>query len=179
MMHFEHINLRFKRVPAAIGAFIFGIAAGFFLDAVAYGHVNIDLKPIWIWLAFYASAFSALVCLKNAVFPNLIFEADISGIKIGRGLIINKIHHIPWRNLNKIEESTIRITGNSANSGHMRPREVPALKLLFDDSVDLGRLGYKMARPKERKSYLIAKTILDKPLPETIDILKKMKSHFT
>ena len=114
-MQLEQIKLRFKRVPAALAAVIFGAVVGFFLDAVAYGHIDIDMKPTWIWLAFAASGFAALMCLKNAVVPNLIFEADISGIKIGRGLIINRLHYVPWRNLIKIEEGTIKITGEMAS----------------------------------------------------------------
>ena len=177
-MQLEQIKLRFKRVPAALSAVIFGAAAVFFLDAAAFGHIDIDMEPTWIWLAFAGSGFAALMCLKNAVVPNLIFEADISGIKIGRGLIINRLHCIPWRNLTKIEEGTIKITGEKA-SGRLYTREVPAVKLVFDESIDLGRLGYKMARPKNRRTFLIAKSILRQPLPETLATLSKMKERYT
>ncbi len=178
MMQLEQIKLQVERVPAAIAGVIFAAAAGMFLDAAAYGHIDIDMKPVWIWAAFAGAGFSAFICLKNAVFPSLIFEADSSGIKIGRGLIINRLRHIRWKKLTKIEEGTINVSVKTS-SNRRRLKKLPAVKLVFDESVDLGHLGYRKARPSKRRNFLIARDIIRQPLPETIATLKEMKKRYT
>ena len=82
MMQLKPIKLRFNRVPTAIAAVIFGAGAVIFFDAAAFGHIDIDMNPTWIWAAFAGCGFTAFMCLKNAVFPGLIFEADSDGIKM-------------------------------------------------------------------------------------------------
>lgn len=176
-MHLEQIKLHVERVPAAIAAVIFGAGAGMFLDVAAYGHIDIDMKPIWMWVSFAGAAISAFICLKKAVFPSLIFQANSSGIKIGRGLIFNRLYHIHWRNLTKIEEGTIKVSVKKS-SGRRRMKKMPAVKLVFDESVKLGHLGYRKARPSKRRNFLIARDALRQPLPETIATLKKMKKRY-
>jgi hypothetical protein len=178
MMQLKPNKLHINRVPVAIAAVIFGAGAGLFLDAAAFGHIDIDMNPTWMWAAFAGCGFTALMCLKNAMFPSLIFEADSNGIKIGRGLLINRIRHIPWDRLTKIEEGTIKSMRKRPGSGHLYTVEVPAVKLVFDEYVDLGNLGYRMAHPSKRRNYLISRDILRQPLPEIITTLKEMKERY-
>jgi hypothetical protein len=178
MMELKPVKLRFNRLPTAIAAVIFGAGAVMFLDAAAFGHIDIDMNPTWIWAAFTGCGFTAFMCLKNAVFPSLIFEAGSDGIKIGRGLIINHIRHINWDRLTKIEEGTIKSMRKRPGSGHLYTVEVPAVKLMFDEFVDLGNLGYKMAHPSERRNFLISRHILSQPLSEIISTLKEMKERY-
>ncbi len=58
-------------------------------------------------------------------------------------------------------------------------KKLPAVKLEFDDPVDLGHLGYRKARPSKRRNFLIARDVLRQPLPETIATLKEMKKRYT
>jgi hypothetical protein len=178
-MHSEQIELKFQRLPSALAAVLFGIGAWLALDAAAFGNIDIDMDPAWMWGAFAIFGFAALVSLKNTLFPKLIFVADIRGITIGRGLFINRLQQIPWQRLSRIEEGIIKIgVGGSSGSNRPRLKEVPAVKLVFDEYVDIGRLGYKMARPSKRRNYLIAGSILRQPLTEAIATLKKMKERY-
>ena len=138
------MKLPINRVPAAIAAVLFGAGAGLFLHAAVFGHIDIDLKPTWMWAAFAGCGFTALMCLKSAMFPSLIFEADCNGIKIGRGLLINRLRHIHWDREIKIEEGTIKSMRKKVGSGHLHTVEVPAVKLVFDEYIDLGNLGYRL-----------------------------------
>ena len=176
-MQLKPITLHINRVPVAIAAVIFGAGAGMFY-AAAFGHIDIDMNPIWIWAAFAGFGSTALMCLKNAVFPSLIFEADSNGIKIGRGIIINRFRLIPWDRLTKIEEGTIKSMRNSPGSRRLYTVEVPAVKLVFDEFVDLGNFGYKMAHPSKRRNYLISRHILPQSLSEIISTLKEMKKRY-
>jgi hypothetical protein len=178
LMQLKPIKLRFNRVPTSIAAVIFSAGAVLFFDAAAFGHIDLDMNPTWIWAACAGCGFTALMCLKNAVFPSLIFEADRNGIKIGRGLIINRIHDINWDRLTKIEEGTIKSMRKKPGSGHLYTEEVPAVKLVFDESVDLGNFGYKMAHPSKRSNFLISRQILSQSLSDTISTLKEMKARY-
>ncbi len=54
-------------------------------------------------------------------------------------------------------------------------KELPAMRLVFDKSTDLGRLGYEQARPDQKSNYLIAAKLFRRPLPDAIAILREMK----
>jgi hypothetical protein len=63
-------------------------------------------------------------------------------------------------------------------SGNMYTVEVPAVKLVFDEFVDLGNFGYKMAHPSERRNFLISRHILRQPASDIISTLKEMKERY-
>jgi hypothetical protein len=113
---------------------------------------------------------------KNAVSPNLIFAADSLGLKIGRGIFFNKVRQFRWNELIGIEKATIRISAQNTNNSN-RIHEPPAIRLVFHRSIDLGRLGYKMARPDQKSSYLIAAKLFRRSLPDTFAMLKAMKDQ--
>jgi len=58
-------------------------------------------------------------------------------------------------------------------------QELPAIRLIFDEYTDLGRLGYKLARPDQKNNYLIAAKLFRKPLPDSIATLREMKEQYT
>jgi hypothetical protein len=63
-------------------------------------------------------------------------------------------------------------------SGNLNTVEVPAVKLVFDEFVDLGNFGYKMAHPSKRSNFLISRQILSQSLSVTISTLKEMKARY-
>jgi len=176
-MQSTEIEIRFSRLGNAIGGLLFGGVAYLFMDAAFVGNVRIDIKPTWLWVFFGISGLAALITLKNAVFPNLIFAADSRGLRIGRGVLINRIRQIRWSALVRIEESTIRISIRRNNGPNLH-RELPATKLVFDESTDLGHLGYEQARPDQKSNYLVAARLFRRPLPDIIAILREMKERY-
>lgn len=176
-MRSTEIEIRFSRLGNAIGGLIFGGVCYLSLDAAFLGNIRIDMKPTWLWIAFGISGFTALFTLKNAIFPNLIFAADSRGLKIGRGVLFNRVRQIRWSELVGIEEGTIRISIQRKYMPTLQ-KELPAMRLVFDESIDLGRLGYKQARPDQKSNYLIAAKLFRRPLPDTIAILREMKKRY-
>ena len=172
------IEIRFSRLGNAISGFVFGCVACVFLDAAFFGNISIDIKPTWLWVFFVISGVVAFVTLKNAVFPNLIFAADSLGLKFGRGVLFNKVRKIRWSELNGIEVATIRISVQRTDKTRVM-QELPAIKLVFHSSIDLGRLGYKMAHPYQKSSYLIAAKLFRRSMPDTLAILRKMKEKYS
>ena len=69
MKQLDPIQLRFNRVPTAIAAVVFGAAAVMFFDAATFEHIEIDMNPAWIWMAFAGCGATAFMCLKNTVSP--------------------------------------------------------------------------------------------------------------
>ena len=132
----------------------------------------------WLWVFFFISGMAALMTIKNAVFLNLIFAADSLGLKFGRGVLFNKVRQIRWSELIAIEEAIIRISVQRMNASNLI-QKLPAIKLVFHSSIDLGRLGYKMARPDQKNSYLIAAKLFRRPLPDTIAALREMKEQYS
>jgi hypothetical protein len=177
-MQSTKIEIRFSRLGNAISGLVFGGIAYMFFDAALLGNISIDIKPTWLWIFFFISGMVAFMTLNNAVFPKLIFAADSRGLKIGRGILFNKVRQIRWSELLGIEEAIIRISAQGSNRPN-RIRELPAVKLVFHSSIDLGRLGYKLARPAQKNSYLIAARLFRRPLADTIAILKEMKEQFS
>ena len=174
------IEIRFSRLGNAITGLIFGAVCYLSLDAAFLGNIRIDMKPIWLWVAFGISGFTALFTLKNAISPNLIFAADSRGLRIGRGVLFNRVRHIRWNELVRIEEGIIRILiqrVNMTNSLKLH-KELPAMRLVFDESTDLGRLGYGQAHPDQKSNYLIAAKLFRRPLPDTIALLREMKERY-
>jgi hypothetical protein len=173
-MRSTKIEIRFSRLGNAISGLVFGCIAYVFLDAAFLGNISLDLKSTWLRVFFFISGMAAFMTLKNAVFPNLIFAADSSGLKIGRGFLFNKVRQIRWSELIRIEEATIRILVQRTHKPNLT-HELPAVKLVFHSSMDLGRLGYKMARPDQKSSYLIAAKLFCRSLPDAIAMLREMK----
>ena len=174
----SEIEIRFSRLGNAISGLLFGCVAYMFFDAATLGNISIDIKTTWLWVFFFISGIAALMTIKNAVFPNLIFGADSWGLKIGRGVLLNKVRQIRWTELIGIEEAIIRISIQRTNAPSLI-QELPAVKLVFHSSIDLGHLGYKMARPDEKSSYLIAAKLFRRPLPDTIAALREMKEQYS
>ncbi len=139
-MRSTKIEIRFSRLGSGIGGLIFGGVCYLSLDAAFLGNIRIDMKPIWFWVAAGISEFTALFNLKNTIFPNLIFAADSRGLSIGRGVFFNRVRHIRWNELVRIEEGTIRILIRRTNVPNLH-KELPAMRLVFDKSTDLGHLG--------------------------------------
>ena len=177
-MRAGHLQVHFERVPAAVGAVLFGVGAYVFLDAAVLGNIPIDMDQKWLWAIFALCAITLSACLKNSVFPCLIFSADSPGIKIGRGIFINKIHFVAWDKLVRIEEGTIEITIHNQDRPNLH-KEIPAMKLVFDESIDLGNVGYDRACPEEKSNYLIAAKLFRRPLPDTIADMMEMKERYT
>ena len=177
-MRSSKIEIRFSRLGNAIIGLVFGCVAYIFLDAAILGNINMDIKPTWILIFFFISGIVALMTLKNALFPNLIFSADSWGLKIGRGVLFNKVRQIRWSELIRVEEATIRTSVQRTNASNLI-QELPAVKLVFHSSIDLGRLGYKMARPDQKSSYLIAAKLFRRPLPDTVAALTEMKGQYS
>ncbi|MDY6973182.1 MAG: hypothetical protein SV775_12750 [Thermodesulfobacteriota bacterium] len=177
-MRSTKIEIRFSRLGNAICGLVFGCVAYMFLDAAFLGNISIDIKPAWLWVFFFISGIVGLMTAKNAVFPNLIFSADSWGLNIGRGILFNRVRQIRWSELNGIEEATIRVSAQRTNMPNVI-QEIPAIKLVFHSSIDLGRLGYKMARPDQKSSYLIAAKLFRRPLPDTIAMLREMKRQYS
>ncbi len=177
-MRSTEIEIRFSRWGNAIVGLIFGGISYLALDAAFLGNIRIDMKPIWLWVAFGISGFTALFTLKNAISPNLIFAAGSRGLRIGRGVLFNRVRQIRWSELNGIEEAIIRISVQRTNMPNLI-QELPAIKLVFHSSIDLGRLGYKMARPNQKSRYLIAAKLFRRPLPDTIAMLREMKKQYS
>lgn len=177
-MRSTKIDIRFSRLGNAISGFVFGCVAYMFLDAAFLGNISIDIRPIWLWIFFLISGIVAFITIKNAVSPNLIFSADSWGLKIGRGVLFSKVHQLRWSELIGIEEAIIKISVQRSNRSNLI-QELPAIKLVFHSSIDLGRLGYKMARPDKKSSYLIAAKLFRMPLPNAIEILREMKEQYS
>ncbi len=176
-MRSTEIEIRFSRWGNAIVGLIFGGISYLALDAAFLGNIHIDMKPIWLWVAFGISGFTALFTLKNAILPNLIFAADSRGFRIGRGVLFNKVRQIRWSELVGIEEGTIKILVQRKDMPSLQ-KELPAMRLVFDETTDLGRLGYQQARPDQKSNYLIAAKLFRRPLPDTIAILREMKERY-
>ncbi len=176
-MQSTEIEIRFSRLGNAIGGLIFGGICYLSLDAAFLGNIRIDMKPIWLWIAFGISGFTALYTLKNAISPNLIFAADSRGLRIGRGVFVNKVRQIRWNKLKGIEEGTMKILIQGRD--RIRHEELPAVKFVFDEFTDLGCLGYKQARPDKKSNYLIAARLFRRPLPDTIATLREMRERHT
>ena len=113
-MQLNQIMLQAERVPQVIATVLFGAVTGLFLDAAAFGNIKIDMNPTLMWAVVALAGFSTLWCLKNTVFPSVIFVANSSGIKIGRGIFINRLRHIPWERLTKIDEGIIKFLEKKA-----------------------------------------------------------------
>lgn len=177
-MRSTKIEIRFSRLGNAISGLVFGCIAYMFLDAAFLGNINIDIKPTWLWVFFFISGMAALMLLKNAIFPNLIFAADSLGLKIGKGVLFNKVRQIRWDELIGIEEATIK-TSVQRTKEPSRIRELPAIRLVFHSSIDLGRMGYKMAHPDKKSSYLIAAKLFRRSLPDTFEMLRRMKEQYS
>ena len=175
----RQVKVQMQRLPSLISAILFGGVAGLFLDAAALGHIEIPLNSAVLWAIFGLAAFVTLVCLKTVVCPSIILAADKTGVSIGRGIIINHLQRVPWSKLNSVEEGVIVVTHKSSQSGHVRRHEYPALKLVFDESVDLGRSGYKMAHPEDRTTFLVSSTILSQPLEELIAKMSELQERYT
>lgn len=77
-----------------------------------------------------------------------------------------------------IEEGAIKNMRKKSGSGHLYTVEVPAVKLVFDEFVDLGNIGYRMAHPIKRRNFLISRHILDQPLSDILSSLKEMKERY-
>ena len=175
-MQSKEIEIRFPRLSSAITGLLFSGVALFFLDAALLRNINIDMGPNWLWVFFCISGLAALMTLKNAVSPNLIFAANRNGLRIGRGVLFNKIREIHWGVLKGIEEGTMITTIRRQNGPNVH-REIPAVRLVFDESIDLGRLGYEQARPDQKNNFLIAAKLFRRPLTDTLTTLKAMKNN--
>ncbi len=176
-MRSTDIEIRFSRLSNIIAGLLFGSICYLALDAAFLGNIRIDIKPIWPCIAFGITGFIALYTFKNAISPNLIFAADSRGLRVGRGVLFNRVRQIRWRELVGIEEGIIINLVQRKDLPTIR-QELPAIKLVFDKSIDLGSLGYKLARPEQKSNYLIAARLFRKPLTDTIASLRDMKERY-
>lgn len=117
---------------------------------------------------------------KVVFFPSFIFSADKTGLKIGRVVFFNGIHHISWEKLLEVETGEIGLPrwGRAYRPGN--PIQFPAMKLVFDTSVSLGDFwGHHFARPYKDRQFLIAEKLLGCSLPEAIASMRRMQQRYS
>ena len=174
-MSLEPIELRFSRVFSGVFLIIFAGMAYVLLDVLFIGRLAVEppgADDMWlVWVFFILFSLVVLNCLKQLVLPNLIFAADYSGVRIGSGVVFSRVREVPWRSVLAISEGRVRYSKQKGVGSTYRP----AVKLKFDNSVDLGRSGYSTAYPSSRTEYVIAEKHFSTSLAETIEILAEMK----
>lgn len=174
----DPVEIRFARIPNAIGAIVFGAPTCIVAEALFIGKWDVGGLSTgdWVaWVLFVAFAIGTLVCLKTALFPSLMFAWDTSGVKIGRGVFVNRIITVAWAHVLDIKETKMQITVKRNNRSV--EKWVPALSVVVDESIDLGTRGFNYACPATRHDYRIAEKRFRRPLAEVVQTLKEMKTR--
>ena len=175
----DSVEIRFARIPNAIGAIVFGAPTCIVADALFIGKWDLGgfSRGDWVaWVLFVAFAIGTLWCLKTALFPSLMFSWDTSGVKIGRGVFVNRVISVPWAHVLDVTESKMTVTVNRHDRTSTE-KQVPAVRVTVDDSIDLGHSGFNYARPTTRHDYRIAEKRFRRPLAEVVQTLKEMKTR--
>ncbi|MBE9503541.1 MAG: hypothetical protein IME96_05140 [Proteobacteria bacterium] len=145
-------------------------ATRFSADLMAYSNSFIS------WVIFLIIVSSFLITIKAMISPSLIFAADTLGIKIGKGVFINRIQSIPWSSVNIITEGEIRVRSTSRGE---KVSTLPAIKIIFNETIDLGDIGTEFARPESKHNFIIASTLFDSPIDTAIAELSYLKKAAT
>jgi hypothetical protein len=144
-----------------------------------------EIQPVppgdrgFAWSFFIFFSLAALYGLWRGAFPMTVFCADRFGIRVNMGRLFPRIHSIPWSAVSSFSEGVIRRL--TKDGFHTNYRELPALRIRFDDSVDLGRSGPSYLEPETRRSCLILSGCFRQAklaLPEAIEVLQEMKDRF-
>ena len=141
-------------------------ATKFSADLMAYSNSFIS------WVIFLIIVISFLITLKAVISPGLIFAADNLGVKIGKGVFINSIQSIPWSSVTIITEGEIRVRSTSRGE---KVSTLPAIKIIFNEAIDLGDIGFEFARPESKHNFFIASTLFDSPINTAIAELSDLK----
>jgi len=136
-------------------------------------------RPV-AWVFFLYFALFGLVCTWRALLPMTVFRADHRGVRVNTGKLFPRMHAAPWSAVKNFSEGTIR---EIIQKGTIRRQlvELPAVKVWFDDSIDLGRKGPRYLKPDSRHSCLILEGCFRQAglkVPEAVAVLKEMRDHF-
>lgn len=133
-------------------------------------------RPIaWVFFAYFAGF--GLYCTWRALFPMTVFRADHHGVRVNTGRLFPRIYNVPWSAVKIFSEGVIRErsrTGRSRSVLH----ELPAVKIWFNDSIDLGRSGPRYLKPDSRHSCLILGGCFQQvglKVPEAVAVLREIR----
>jgi hypothetical protein len=169
--------VHYPRTGCVVGSLIFGAAAYGLL--IYYTHHPREFDPrygvasaLGWWFIFVCVAGSLLVCVKTVIFPSLLFAADFSGVRLGRGIFKNRVTNIDWRHVIDIRASSMPFSMGPA--GPMISRYVPALEIVFDPSVVLPSTGLDLAYSSGDK-FLLAQSVIGCSPDELIGGMRDLK----
>ena len=113
----QTMEIRFSRVASAIGSIPFAAITYVLADALFIGRLNIgNLERGFLECILFALfGFGLLWCVKTAVFPSLMFAWDTSGVRIGRGVFVNRIITVAWAHVLDIKETKMQVTVQRSN----------------------------------------------------------------
>jgi len=129
---------------------------------------SLDRHSVLIWGILAVDGFCIATCLRNAVNPDVVLRATREGVEVGGSL--GSVQFIQWRDVIEFKEISIRDTTASTQ---MR-RVIPALQIVFSDSIDLGRVGWPLAYP-EGNTFIAAESFFRGPREEVVGRMKGMK----
>ena len=128
----KSIEIRFSRLFSGIGVILFAAATYLPSDFIFVGKLPLEPPPssaAWMpWAFLIVFCLITLNCFKQYIFPNLIFACDSSEIRIGTGIVFNKVRHIPWRNVVEVSEGKVRLS----KKNDVGFRHQPAMRIRFD-----------------------------------------------
>jgi len=154
----------YKRQKSAIGLFLCLAFGGIFISAFFNADVPAGLKeaaPWLFWGMIIVSSIGALGFFWQLIHPPLVLAADGEGITLGytfHSPVVNlSIRNFSFKSRadSRVAWEKVRSIGVSEvfyESDNVRMRE-PALRIEFDDSIDLGNFGDMHAMRSGTKAY--------------------------
>jgi hypothetical protein len=157
----------YKRQKSAMGLFLCLAFAGIIISAFFNADVPAGLKedaPWLFWGMIIVSSIGALGFIWQLSYPPLIVAADADGITLGRSFH-SPVINLSIRNFNFKSRADSRVAWEKVRSigvsevfyetDNVRMCE-PALRIEFDDSIDLGNFGDMHAMRSGTKAYFAA-----------------------
>jgi len=171
----QTFRVTYSRVQYVVMAAGFLLALAGALDFKFIHHLHWKIKdtsPLISWAVLAFTALTAFYCTVKSLFPDLIFDADPSGLRIGSTPLRVGQQTISWADVSDIAPGELRrYVGTSP--GHFAT--FPALVFTFSENIDLGTVGDPTISPDHNKLRIDA-GMLPVSLTEAVDRLASIRS---
>ncbi len=192
----DKIKICFSRVPSLIFVIIVLPILYVAIDFKFVGNLellnDVDQNTLYFWPIFLMILFSLAITLKTVIRPSIILSVDHTGVKVGKGIFKNTLLHVPWAKVKDIIKGEMKVIVKGAHN-RTYSELVPALRFIFDSSVNLGNHGFAHARPlrpmydleipaekaspEDLHSYVIATKVINGPLDSLIKNIYEIKHN--
>jgi hypothetical protein len=138
---------------------------------VLHVSTNVDVQSSDFLTGCIILFLSTCFLAKQVLFPTIMFKADVFGVELKYCFYKSKVK-ISWEKVIQIKRCNYTFSTTGYRS--IVARNLEAIEIFFDDSVDLGLVGDSLEHPEDNHAILVADYLFIGGFDKALENLKQL-----